>query len=136
MRDGWRPEVATQAARFAASALLLMQLHLAVGEVSDPFFFFAFVAGAAVFGLSAASIGLRTWAAMSSLAAAPFIARFFVAAGSFLNLDPIAADTALLAYDRNLLIALVPIYWSGAAAYCAKVSRRFLRAEQIGRAHV
>ena len=131
MRDGWRPEVATQAARFAASALLLMQLHLAVGEVSDPFFFFAFVAGAAVFGLSAASIGLRTWAAMSSLAAAPFIARFFVAAGSFLNLDPIAADTALLAYDRNLLIALVPIYWSGAAAYCAKVSRRFLRAEPL-----
>lgn len=131
MRDDWTSDAVGQSARFAASALLLMQLHVAVGELSDASFFFASTACASAFGLLAATFSLRIWAAFTVLAVAPFVVRTAVAAGAVFNIDPTVADSVLLAYDRNLLTALVPFYWAGVSAYGAKASRRFLRAEPL-----
>jgi hypothetical protein len=132
VRESWRSEPEAQAARFLASVLILLQIHLAAGELSDlPFYLTAIVCSAAV-GFLCAGVRLRVCAALCVLALGPWAARVVVlSAGRLFRLDQIAADSVLLAYDRNLLVALGPLYWSGMSAYFAALFRRFLRTEPL-----
>jgi len=126
----WKSDAISQGVRFLACSLLLFQLHLAGGELSDLSFFVPSLVIAAVVGFGAAVAGLRSWIALAILGVIPFIVRAAIGGISVVaKFDAINADTALLAYDRNLLVSLLPLYWSGITAYFAKVSRRFLRIE-------
>lgn len=130
MRDYSRPEPVAQAARFLASALLLLQPHLAAGELSDLSCYAGAVVLAAAAGFSLAAARARAWVAVLVLVSVPLLLRSAIgAAAVMIGTDRTAADSALLAYDRNLLLAMPAFMWSGASAYFAQASRRFLRIE-------
>ena len=129
--------------RGAVLAAVLLHASLAAGDLSDPAFFVAATVAMAILGTAAAVWRLRWAPAAALFAAVPFVVRSALLGAAYLSgdlspagsgaagMDAAGMDAALLAFDRNSLVACVPMLWAAVSAYAAAGSRRFAAAETM-----
>lgn len=123
--------------RTLASLAVLFQGSLAAGELSDPTFFLVATATMSVLGLLLSRARLRALPSLVAFVIIPLAARAALSGvvslsgfgGTGGGGDASGLDALLLGFDRNFLIASVPMIWSAWSAYWAFRSHRFVSAE-------
>ncbi|MDR0551919.1 MAG: transglutaminase-like domain-containing protein [Spirochaetaceae bacterium] len=125
------------AARSMAAAILLFQIRLFLGEITDGAFFCIFLLQAFLVPFVLKSIKLKTLPALIVLALLPFAVRFFAATPRIIahliytqNNDIsvfIPFDTLLLQFDSNMFASLFPFYYLSITTFFALSSYNKIR---------
>jgi len=132
MRDDRKTSGLAFALRSVAAIAILWQPVLATGELASPSAFALAMAISIATGFAADRFRLRAIPVLAILAAAPWILRVLLIVCAGFRFGPgTTSDTLVLAFDRNLLVLLLPFWWSGATAYAASRFLSFTRMEPL-----